>query len=106
VIRYCVRGGGRVLVGFDRHGRARIVVSTARRHRSRRVHRGVTARTLRRSFRRAHRLRGTLYGAGGRPTRRIIFRVRHRRVRFVGVADVRLVRSPRALGRYVRLLGL
>jgi hypothetical protein len=106
VLRYCVRGGGRVLVVLSRAGRVRLVVSTAKGHSSRGARRGTTLRRLRRAFPRLRKLRGTLYTAGGRRFRRVVFRVRRKRVRFVGLADVRLVRSRRTLRAYVRLAGL
>jgi hypothetical protein len=81
VVRWCVsRSRGRVSAVFSRpgpRGRARLVVSTASRH-------------LRRPPR------------GGRR----IFGVRRGRVRFVGVADRRLLANRRQLRRYLRRAGL
>ena len=102
--RYCVRGsGGRVLVGFSGGGRARLVLSTARGHSRGRIRRGASLRSLRHAY--SLRRRGPgLYAGTGRG-HRVVFGVRRGRVRFVGVASVRLVDRPPVLRRYVRLLG-
>jgi DNA-binding beta-propeller fold protein YncE len=86
ILQWCVSGSrGRVSAVFSRpgrRGRARLVVSTVRRH---------TRRGARRS--------------AGRRSRRVVG-VRRGRVRFVGVADRRLLRDRRALRRYLRRAGL
>jgi hypothetical protein len=106
--RYCVkRSSGRVAAVFSsrsRRARVRLVTTTARGH----GNRGVRARSKAARFRRAYpnrrRIGGGLYRAG--PRSRRVFGVRRGRVRFIAVADRRLLRSRRALRRYVRLAGL
>jgi hypothetical protein len=102
VVRWCVTGTrGRVSAVFSRpgpRGRARLVVSTARRHTA-----GRPGRVARR-FPRARRLSRGVYRGG--PRSRRVFGVRRGRLRFVGVADTRLLRNPKALRRYLRRAGL
>ncbi len=103
--RYCVRGSrARALVGFSRSGRARLVVSTARGHRRGRIRPGASLRSVRRAYK-VRRLTRDLYAGTGQ-ARRLVFRARRGRVRFVGVADRRLIARPRLLRSYVRLVGL
>ena len=94
VNRYCVRGGGRFVVGA-RRGRIAFVASAARRHRSprlapRRKPRAVTGRRL-------HAGVFVVRRAGGR---RLVYGVRRGRVSFVGAAGRRamVVRRLRAAG--------
>jgi acid phosphatase type 7 len=102
--RYCVRGSrGRVLVGFSGGGRVQLVLSTARGHSRGRIRRGASVRRLRRAYSLRRRGPGTYAGTGR--GHRVVFGVRRGRVRFVGVASVRLVARPRVLRRYTRLLG-
>jgi Calcineurin-like phosphoesterase len=103
--RYCVSGSrGRALVAFSRGGRARLVVSTARGHRRGRIRPGASLRLVKRAHK-VRRLTRGLYAGTGR-ARRLVFGVRRGRVRFVGVADPRLIARPRLLRSYVRLVGL
>jgi hypothetical protein len=103
--RYCVSGSrGRALVGFSRGGRARLVVSTARGHRRGRIRPGASLRLVKRAHK-VRRLTRELYAGTGR-ARRLVFRARRGRVRFVGVADQQLIARPRLLRSYVRLVGL
>jgi hypothetical protein len=88
----------------SRRGRTRLVTSTARLHRKGRVGRGARFRTVARAFPRRQRIGRGLYRASRR-SRRIVG-VRRGRVRFVGVADRRLLRNRRALRRYLRRAGL
>ena len=100
--RYCVRGGGRLLVAFSRGGRVRLIASTAPGHRYRRVGRGTSRRTLLRTFRRARTVRRGFIAADRRGSgARIIFNV-ERRVRSVSVIDRTLARNRRELVRYLR----
>jgi dienelactone hydrolase len=99
--RFCVRGGGRFLVG-SRRGRIDFVATTARGHRTRRLGPG----------RRVSRIRGTrrvgrglLAGRHGRRGR-VVYGIRRRRVRFLAVVTRRQLRRPRALVRRVRRAGL
>ena len=81
VLRWCVRGGGTVSVLLER-GRVRLVATTARGHRAGSLRPGAARR-----------------GRGVRVRRAVVFAVRGGRVRYVGVADAALRRSPRALRR-------
>jgi endoglycosylceramidase len=106
--RWCVkRSKRRVTAVFSkrgRSGRALLVGTTATRHRMRGVGPGARGRTLRRRFPRARRLTRTIFAAG--PHSRRLFGVRRGRVRFVAVADRRLLRKPTTLRRYLRRGGL
>jgi len=106
--RWCVKGSsGRVTAVFSRRsarGRARLVVTTATRHGMRGVRRGVGVGRLLQRFPRARRLSRGLYRAG--PRSRRIFGTRRGKVRFVGVADLRLLSSRKELRRYLRRAGL
>jgi len=85
--RYCVRGGGRVVVR-GRRGRITFVASTARGHRSRRL-----------APRRAPRLSGRRIARGVHRRGRLVYGVRHGKVRFVGASRDRralLLRRVRA----------
>jgi hypothetical protein len=107
VYRWCVkRSSGRVSAVFSRRsarGRARLVVTTARLHGMRGVHRGTRVRRLRARFRHRRRLSRGLYRAG--PHSRRLFGVRKGRVRFVAVADRKLIRRRRSLSRYLHRAG-
>ncbi|HEX2232802.1 MAG TPA: hypothetical protein VHG69_05510, partial [Thermoleophilaceae bacterium] len=99
--RFCVRGGGRFLVG-SRRGRIDFAATTARRHRTRRT--GPQGRQRAAAgARRIHR-RVRVGGAGRRG--RVIYGVRGGRVRFVAVATARQVARPRGLLRRLRAAGL
>jgi hypothetical protein len=106
--RWCVkRSSGRVTAVFSRRlarGRARLVTTTAPRHRLRSVHRGSGVGRLLRRFPGARRLSSGIFSAG--PRSRRIFGIRRGKVRFVGVADARLLRNRRELARYLRRAGL
>ena len=103
VTRWCVkRSRGRVSAVFasrSRRARARLVVTTARGHGNRRVRPGSSARALRRAYPRLRRVARGVYRAN--PSSPRIFGVRRGRVRFIGVADRRLIRSPSRLRRAV-----
>ena len=102
--RWCVRrSSGRVTAVFGgrRAGsRSRLVVTTAGRHGNRRVRPGSTMRALRRAFPGVRRVTRGVFRASRRNPR--LFGVRRGRVRFIGVAERRLLRDPRALRRLVR----
>lgn len=102
--RYCVRGGGRVLVAFDRAGRARLIATTAPHQRARGVGRGAPVATLRGRYRGLRRIHPGLYTTNGRTSK--LFGVRRGRVRFVAVVDRSLLprrRQVLVLLRRVRL---
>ena len=103
--RYCVTGGrGRVTAVFSGKGRALLVTTTAPRHGNRGVRPGVKARSLRRAYPHRRRLGRGVYRAGPHSTR--LIGVRKGRVRFVAVADRKLIHNRRALRRYLRYAGL
>ena len=103
--RFCVRGGGRFLVG-RRRGKIDFVATTARRHATRKLRPGKRApRRIRgaRSFRRG--LRGHTLIVGRRQGRgRVIYGVRKRRVRYLATVSHRQVRSGKARRNLVRRL--
>jgi sugar lactone lactonase YvrE len=102
---WCVRrGSGRVTAVFGGSGRSLLVTSTARGHGNRGVRPGVRVGVSRRAYPRRRALAGGLWSAGPRSPR--LVGVRRGRVRFVGVADRRLLRRPRLLRRYLRRAGL
>lgn len=105
---WCVkRSRGRVTAAFSSRsarGRALLVIGTASRDGTRAVHPGAPLDRVLRRFRTARRLAGGIYRAGPRSQR--IFGVRRGRVRFVGVADRRLLRNRRTLRRYLRRAGV
>jgi hypothetical protein len=102
--RYCVkRSKGRVTAVFSRRGRVVLVTTTARSHGNRRVRPGRSARSLRAYPRRRAFGRG-LFRAN--PRSRRLIGVRRGRVRFIAVANRRLLRRPRTLRRYLRLAGV
>ena len=102
--RFCVRGGGRVAASFDRRGRVRLVVTTARRHRAGRVHRGSSLRALRRAFPGVRRITRGVWAAP--PARTLLFRVRGGRVRWVATATRATSRRARTLRRALGATGL
>ncbi len=99
--RYCVLGGGKVLVSFAPSGKAQVIVSTARR-RGARVGRGTPLRKLRRAYGKPRRVAPGLFRA--RRSGRIRFGVARGRVRYVAVPTRRLAGRPRALRRELRRL--
>jgi len=102
--RYCVKGtSGRVSAAFSRKGSAVLATTTARAHGNRGVRPGSSVRTLRRAYPRGRALGKGLYRANLRSPR--LFGVRKGRVRFIAVADRRLLRNGRALRHHLRLAG-
>lgn len=98
--RWCVTGGGQVRVAYDRRGRTRLVLSTGRGHRARRVRPGGRRLLVRRAFPAARRA-----GAGRLRTGRIVFGVRRGRVTYLAAADRRTAVRPGLLGRWLRATG-
>lgn len=110
-LRYCVRGGGKFLVGLpgDRSGaegvaggsRAVLLLTTHPAYRSRGVGRGAPARAVRRAFPHARRVtrmgRTVVWRAG-----RTLIGVRMGRVRFLAVHDPAAVRTVRDLRGWLR----
>jgi hypothetical protein len=107
VLRYCVKGGGRVLVAFDAKGRVSLAATTARGHQRLKIATGTPATTLQRRF--GRRLRGALPGVRrvtSGSSRRLLFGVRRGKVTFVAVADPALLRHRAALRTQLRRAGL
>ncbi len=102
--RWCVAGGGTVLVTYSRVGRALLIATTACGHRSRRVRPGSTLRLLRRSFPFSRAALRGVRRAGRRS--RVVAGVRGRRVGYLAAAHRSLLRRPRTLRAYIRLAGL
>lgn len=97
-MRWCVAGGGSVVASFSRRGRAKLVATTAARHRTagRRIGRGSRLRRLRRAHPELVRSRrGVLRTRGERV--RLVFGVRRGRVRYVAVTNRRTLMSQRLL---------
>jgi hypothetical protein len=102
-IRFCVRGGGRFWLGA-RKDKIDFAATTARGHRTRRTGPGRRVSRARISGARPIR-RGLLVGHRvGRG--RVVYGLRHRRVRFLAVVTLRQVGRPRTLTRRLRALGL
>jgi hypothetical protein len=108
VLRYCVKGGGSVLVAFDAKGRVNMVATTAKGHRRLKIGRGSSLSSLQKRF--GRRLRaGAVAGvrrvAGG-TSRQLLFGVSKRRVTFVAIASPSLLSSGKALRTQLRRAGL
>jgi hypothetical protein len=108
VLRYCVKGGGNVLVAFDAKGRVSFAATTAKGHRRLTIGRGSSMASLRKRF--GSRLRtssvaGVRRVAGG-TSRQLLFGVRRGRVSFVAVASPTLVGSRGALRTQLRRAAL
>jgi hypothetical protein len=100
-LRWCVkRSRGRVTAVLSPRGRARLVVTTAPAHGNRRVRPGGRVSALG-AYPGRVSLGGGLYRATPRSPR--LIGIRGGRVQFIAVADRGLLRSPRALRRYLRL---
>ena len=100
-LTWCVkRSRGRVTAVLSPRGRARLVVTTARSHGNRGVRPGRTTRTLR-AYRRRTQIASGLFRASPHSPR--LIGVRGRRVRYLAVADRRLLSDRRSLRRYLRL---
>ena len=97
--RFCVRGGGRFLVGA-RRGRINLVATTARSHRTRRTGPG---RRVRRARIAGARRQGRGLLVGHRVGRgRVVYGVRRGRVRFLATVTRRQVTHRRKLIRRLR----
>lgn len=103
-LRYCVRGGGRVLVALSDPGRAGLVATTAAGHRARGIRRGSSVRALRRAYPRARRVDGRFFATDRRT--RLVFGVKRGRVRFVAVVEGRAIGRPGLVRRYLRRIRL
>ncbi len=106
-LSYCVkRSRGRVTAVFSSasaRARAKLVVTTARGHGTRRARVGTRVSRFQRSYPKRVRIARGLYRARRGSPR--LFGVRRGRVRFIAVAPRSVARSPRALRRHLRLAG-
>ena len=93
--RYCVKGGGKVLLVFNKRKRAAFVASTAPRHRRKGVGPGTTVRRLRKVFGRAgvSALPTGMLSIRGGASRHVVFGTRNGKVRYVAVADAATLRK-------------
>ena len=102
--RYCVkRSRGHVSAVFGKRTRVELLIATARRYANRGVHPGMSLRKARRTVKGMRRLTKTVYRLSRR-SRRIVG-VRRGKVRYVGVASKRTLRSKRLLRTYVKRAG-
>ena len=99
-LRYCVEGGGNVVVVFSRRGRARLILTTSRSATGR-VAPGDSVRKLRRTYR-ERRVGRNLFRVG----RSRLFGVRGRRVAFAAVASRRVIARRTELRRTLIRLGV
>jgi hypothetical protein len=99
--RFCVRGGGRFLVG-TRRGRIDFVATTARRHATRRLRPGKRVRGARIAGTR--RLRKGLFFGHRVGRGRVVYGVRRKRVRFLATISLRQVRGARNRRKLTRRL--
>jgi hypothetical protein len=107
VLRWCVKGGGKVYVAYSDKGTVRFAASTAKGHRRLKIGKGATERALRRTFGRRVRSAGSgLRRIAGGPSQQLVFGVRRGRVTFVAVADRSLIRNRKALRTQLRRAGL
>ncbi len=106
VLRWCVdgeRGGVRaVLSGRGSKSRARLIASTAEVPGTRALKPGSSLRTVRKAFPRLRRVAPGVYRAGPRSNR--LIGTRAGKLTYTAVADTKLLRSAKALRRYLRLL--
>ena len=98
--RFCVFGGGRAGVSFDRNGRVRLFAVSARGYRVGRIAPGRPTATLRRAFKSRRRVARGVYLAGGR-----LFHVRRRRVTWIAIAEPAVIRNRRTLRAAIREAG-
>jgi hypothetical protein len=101
ILRYCVRGGGRVTAAFSARGKAGFVLTTAKGHRAPGLRRGDRLRNVRRHWRLRRIGRGLYLARRGKT--RVLLGSRRRRVRFVAVAERRAFSRRSVLRRYLRL---
>jgi len=107
VLRYCVKGGGSVVVAYDAKGRVALAATTAKGHKRLKIARGSSSTALARRF--ASRLRTVAPGVRGvrsGSSKQLLFGVRRGRVTFVGVAGTTLLRDRPALRTQLRRAAL
>ena len=106
--RYCVKGRKGVVKAVfssrSRRGKSLLVTTTARGHGNRNVRVRSKASRFRRAYPRRKRILKGVYRANPHSPR--LFGVRRGRVTFIAVASKKVLRSRRALRRYLRLAGV
>jgi hypothetical protein len=108
VWKYCVKKRGRVGIVFNRRKRALFIAATSRRYKLRGLHPRSRVRTLKRKFhgrRGLRRLRGGIYKVRRGKWKFAIFGTRRGRIRYIGLADRKLLRHPRLLFKYHKRAG-
>jgi hypothetical protein len=88
---------------FSKRGRSLLVTTTAPRHGNRGVSAGRRSLRLRRAYPRRRAVIRGVYRAS--PHSRRLIGISRGKVRFIAVADTRLIRRHEALKRYLRLAG-
>jgi hypothetical protein len=88
---------------FSKRGRSLIVTTTAPSHGNRGVSAGRRSLRLRRAYPRRRAVIRGVFRASPHSTR--LIGIRGRKVRFIAVADQRLIRKHKALKQYLRLAG-
>ncbi len=102
--RYCVKGSrGHVTAVFGKGTKVELLSATAGSYGNRGVHPGVSLRKARRAFKALRRVSATVYRLS--PSSRRIIGVRRGKVRYVGVASKRVLRSKRLLRTYAQRAG-
>ena len=101
--RWCVQGGGRMAAALDRRRRVRLIVSSARGHRYRKIAPGMPTRRARRAFPRRRRVAPGVYATD--PSRRVLFAVRGRKVIWLAVARRDVTRHRVRVRRALRSAG-
>jgi hypothetical protein len=97
-LRYCVDGGGKLLMGFDRHGRLRLAASTSFSTHVHRLRTGSSLRHVKRVYPHAFWI-GTRLLRAGRRSRVVLGSCSCGSVAFVAVTDARTVPQIRYYAR-------
>lgn len=103
--RYCVKSSrGHVVATFGSRTRIELLTATSGGYGNRGVRPGTSLRRAQRAFRRMRRVTRTVYKLA--PGSRRIIGVRRGKVRYVGLASKRVLRSKRLVRAYVKRAGL
>jgi hypothetical protein len=108
VLRYCVKGGGSVLLAFTSSSRVGFAATTAKGHKRAGIGRGSTLKSLRRKFPKLRTVLPGVYRVAGsaKANRHLLFGVRSGKVTFVAVADSKLIAKPKTLRTQLRRAAL
>ncbi len=104
VLRYCVKGGGSVLLAFTTTSRVGFAATTAKGHKRAGIARGSSLKSLRKKFPKLRTVLPGVYRVAGSAsaTRHLLFGVRKGKVTFVAVADSKLISSRTKLRTQLR----